>query len=191
MPGNFIAKASQHPWIAGESSPANIPPLPVGLTGKVLDLKYAYSDLKPVVGAPYRIEFDDGTVKEGKLDDKGEAKIENPPGPGKAFFGYDQRQAFAYPERPGNPVFGFKPSTPEEAQQALQRYTEAETEYMDDNYFPDEIAAIYSGEQDYDDLLEDYEYFEELAPEAHDDGTPGTHEEILLTGTEGQAGASA
>lgn len=156
----------------------------------MLELKYAYKDLKPVPGAPYVVLFDDGTQREGKLDDKGEAKIENPPGPGKAFFGYDQRDAFPYPERPPNPIFGFKPTSPEDAAQALERYAKAEAEFMEDNYFPDEVAAIYSGEEDYDDLLEDYEYDEDVAIEEMEDPTPGTHDEVPLDdGSDAEASA--
>src|SRR5690606_346846 len=96
VPGNFIVKASQHPFLAGEYKAAEIPALPVGLTPKVLELKYAYKDLKPVVDAPYLVLFDNGTQNAGTLDANGEAKIPNPPGPGKVFFGHDQRDAFPY-----------------------------------------------------------------------------------------------
>ncbi|GHH60499.1 hypothetical protein [[Pseudomonas] boreopolis] len=189
MPGNFIVKASQHPFLAGEYKAAEIPALPVGLTPKVLELKYAYKDLKPVVDAPYLVLFDNGTQNAGTLDANGEAKIPNPPGPGKVFFGYDQRDAFPYPERPANPILGFKPTSPEDAAQALERYAKAEADFMEDNYFPDEVAAIYSGGEDYDDLLSDYEYDSESVIEELDDATPGKHDEVMLDdhGTEGVA----
>ncbi|WP_434026405.1 hypothetical protein [[Pseudomonas] boreopolis] len=60
---------------------------------------------------------------------------------------------------------------------------------MEDNYFPDEVAAIYSGEEDYDDLLSDYEYDSESVIEELDDATPGKHDEVMLDdhGTEGVA----
>ncbi len=124
--------------------------------------------------------FDNGTSAEGELDAKAEARIANPPGLGKVFFGYDQREAFAYPQRPANPIFGFVPTSPEDAQQALERYAEAENEYMEDNYFPDEVAAIYSGEESYDDLVNAYDYFDELEESHAGDGTPGQHNEIVL-----------
>lgn len=181
MPGNFVVKASQQPFLAGAQYPAVLSALPQDRVRGVLDIKYAYADLKPVVNAPYRVVFEDGTQTEGTLDDNGEARIENPPGAGRVFFGYDQRDAFAYPERPRNPIFGFRPTTPEDAREALALYAGAD--YMADNYFPDEIAAIYSGEDDDDDLVDDYEYVDELATESHDhDDTPATHEEILLAG---------
>lgn len=192
MPGNFIVKASQHPFLPGESIPAAFPALPQGNIRGALDIRYAYSDMKPVVNAPFIVVYDNGTQVEGNLDDKGEARVENPPGPGRVFFGYDQRDAFAYPERPRNPIFGFRPTTPEDAREALEIYAKAEAEYMEDNYFPDEIAVIYSGDEGYDDLVEDYEYFDELAPDPHEhDDVPATHEEIVLSGNEGRPGTSA
>lgn len=192
MPGNFIVKASQHPFLVGESQPAALTALPQGLVRGTLDIKYAYADLKPVVNAPYRVLFENGTQLEGTLDEKGEAHIENPPGPGKVFFGYDQRDAFAYPQRPINPIFGFRPTSPEDAREALERYAKAEAEYMEDNYFPDEVDAHYNVDEDYDDLAEDYAYFQEFAPDPHDhDDSPGTHQEVVLTGNEGRAEPSA
>lgn len=191
MPGNFIVKASQQPFLAGESSVVALTALPQGLSKGVLDIKYAYDDLKPVVDAPYLVIFDDGTQQTGTLDDKGEATIVNPPGPGRVFFGYDQREPFAYHLPPENPIFGFRPSSPEDAAQALERYAEAEAAYMADNYFPDEIAAIYSGTSEYDDLTEDYEYAAEVVPEDHDHDDSGMHDEVLVTGNSTDHGDSA
>ncbi|KAF1012796.1 MAG: hypothetical protein GAK31_03876 [Stenotrophomonas maltophilia] len=190
-PGEFKVKAGEHPFMGGESSQPPLTALPLGLTPRALDLKYAYKDLKPVVGAPFRVMFDNGSSAEGKLDDKGEARIENPPGPGKVFFGYDQREAFAYPQRPANPIFGFVPTSPEDARQALERYAKAENEYMEDNYFPVEVAAIYSGEESYDDLVNAYDYFGELEEAHAGDGTPGEHREIVLDEQGKDAGESA
>ena len=140
-----------------------------------------------MVGAPFTVLFDNGTRAEGRLDEKGEAVIQNPPGPGKVMFGYDQREAFAYPLRPVNPIYGFVPTSVEDAKQALERYAQAEKEYMDDNYFPDEVAGIYSGEQPFEDLVSDYEYFGEVEEDVCSDATPGTHAEVLLD----EAGMSA
>lgn len=181
MPGTFIVKASQKPFIAGESRTPALDALPSGFTQRRLQLKYAYDDLKPVVGAPYRVEFADGTVRQGTLDARGEATVDNPPGPGRVHFGYDAREAFEPSPRPANPIRGFRPTSPEHARQALQQYAQAERAYLDDHYFPDEVAALYAGEADYDDLLADYEYAEEAhAPERADDTSPGQHAEVLL-----------
>ncbi len=179
-PGQFTVKASEHPFLGGGNDAAALLALPVGLTPKNLDLKYTYKDLKPVVGAPFTVLFDNGTRAEGRLDEKGEAVVQNPPGPGAVIFGYDQREVFAYPERPPNPIFGFVPTSAEDARQALERYAEAENEYMEDNYFPDEVTDIYSGDQQHEDLVNSYEYFDEVEPEVCGDGPEGTHAEVLL-----------
>lgn len=192
MPANFIIKASQHPFLEGQSNPAPLMSLPIGLQPKALELKYAYQDLKPVADAPYQVLFEDGTQHSGTLNAKGEAKINNPPSAGTVLFGYDQREAFAYPNRPANPILGFKPDSPEAAADALARYSQAEADFMEDNYFPDEVALIYSGEEAYDDLLEDYAYNGEVAIEEIDETTPGSHDEVMLDeqpelGAEGSA----
>ncbi|MFC7520276.1 hypothetical protein ACFQS6_08910 [Xanthomonas populi] len=167
--------------------------LPAGLTRKVLQLTYAYQDLKPVVGAPYLVLFDDGTQHEGMLDDKGQARIENPPGPSKVFFGYDQRAAFAYPKRPKNPPSSV--SSPPPPKMPSRRWSVTPTPRpstwktpISRTKSPPSIAAATT----YDDLADDYAYFDEFAPAAHDHhDTPGTHEEILLTGNEGQPATPA
>ncbi len=185
MPGTFIVKASQHPFLEGQVEHVVLPPLPAGRGTGVLEIEYTYEDLKPMVGAPYRIEFNDGTQIEGKLDDRGRARIENPPGTGAVYFGEDERPAFPYPERPTNPLYGFRPSTPEDAAQAIERYAAAEAEYMEDNYFPDEIAALYEGTMDYQDLLAQYQYAEEAEGRADEalqaEDEEAEHEEILLS----------
>ncbi|MCD9087191.1 type VI secretion system Vgr family protein [Stenotrophomonas sp. SY1] len=179
-PGEFKVKASEHPFQGGSKVEQPLFALPLGLAARALELKYAYKDLKPVVGAPYSVLFENGTRAEGVLDEKGEATVHNPPGPGKVFFGYDQREVFAYPSRPANPIYGFLPTSEEDARQALECYAKAEDEYMQDNYFPDEVAAIYSGEAEYGDLLNDYAYLDEVACSPSEGGTPGEHVEVLL-----------
>jgi type VI secretion system secreted protein VgrG len=145
-----------------------------------LTLEYTYADLKPVVGAPFRIIFDDGSQRQGQLDAEGKATIVNPPDAGTVYFGYDAREAFPLQERPANALYGFKPTSPEDAKRAIERYKAQEEAYMQDNYFPDEIQALVSG-VDYDDLVEDYEYDEEIAPQhEEEDDSPGTHQEVML-----------
>jgi type VI secretion system secreted protein VgrG len=81
-PGKFTVKASQHPFSAGESKKAELDTLPKRTAGEVLnilELNFHYSDLEAVRGAPYKVTFDDGTVKTGKLDKQGYAKIEGVP----------------------------------------------------------------------------------------------------------------
>jgi type VI secretion system secreted protein VgrG len=48
--------------------------------------------LTPVAGGAYRAVFSDGTSKDGTLDGKGFARLENiPPGPVQVYFGEDPR----------------------------------------------------------------------------------------------------
>lgn len=95
MPGNFVVKASQNPFIAGESSAVDIVALPTGLAGKQpnwIELNHHWPDLTPVAGAAYRVVFADGTVREGKLDVNGYARLEGvPASPAHVYFGEDPR----------------------------------------------------------------------------------------------------
>ncbi|SFP37381.1 type VI secretion system secreted protein VgrG [Geopseudomonas sagittaria] len=57
-----------------------------------LELNLHHDNLEPVPHAPYRVEFSDGSVREGKLDEKGFARLEDvPPGPSKIYYGEDPR----------------------------------------------------------------------------------------------------
>jgi hypothetical protein len=67
------------------------PPLPEPYEEKSGHLKLFYhdSDLNPIPRASYRVEFEDGTMREGVLDDNGEARLEDtPPGQADIYFGY-------------------------------------------------------------------------------------------------------
>lgn len=95
MPGNFIVRASQNPFIAGESNTAGMESLPVGLAGEQpnwMELNHHWPDLTPVAGAAYRVVFADGTVREGTLDGNGYAKLEGiPASAAQVYFGEDPR----------------------------------------------------------------------------------------------------
>ncbi|MBU1833780.1 MAG: type VI secretion system tip protein VgrG, partial [Gammaproteobacteria bacterium] len=57
-----------------------------------LELNLHYKNLEPVPGAAYRVEFADGSVREGVLDTDGFARLEDvPPGPAKVWYGEDPR----------------------------------------------------------------------------------------------------
>ncbi|TDN42344.1 DUF2345 domain-containing protein, partial [Azoarcus indigens] len=182
MPGEFIVKAGKHNFLAPQGDTTDLPSWVVSSfqMPRALNIRYAYSDLKPVVDAPYCIVFEDGSTKRGVLDGAGCAWIENPPAPSRIYFGFDQREAFAYNEPQVNPLHGVQITTPAEAHAALERYRKLESEYLADLYFPDEIKAI--ANVDYDDLVEDYQYEGEWSA-AQDDqaGEPdGSHEEIPI-----------
>ncbi|MBI0043240.1 DUF2345 domain-containing protein, partial [Gilliamella sp. B14448G12] len=67
------------------------PNLPVPFVDETGQLKIFYHDsnLNPIPRASYRVEFEDGSVREGILDDNGEVLLENTPtGYANVFFGY-------------------------------------------------------------------------------------------------------
>ncbi|WP_411389234.1 type VI secretion system Vgr family protein [Pseudomonas sp. MPB23] len=145
-----------------------------------LELHYTYDDLKPEVGALYRVDFEDGTQRTGKLDDQGTALIDNPPGAGVAYFGYDIRESFPTNKQTKNDVFGLLPNTPGEAEQTIERYRRQEEEHRQNTYFADEIEALEAGRLDYDDMIESYAYTEDPATEESDLVTAGEHEQVSL-----------
>ncbi|KPB90433.1 type VI secretion system Vgr family protein [Pseudomonas syringae group genomosp. 3] len=57
-----------------------------------LELNLHYDNLEPVPGASYRVDFADGSKREGVLDDDGFARLENvPQGPAKIYYGENPR----------------------------------------------------------------------------------------------------
>lgn len=57
-----------------------------------LELNLHYDNLEPVPGASYRVDFGDGSTREGVLDDDGFARLEDvPKGPAKVYYGEDPR----------------------------------------------------------------------------------------------------
>jgi type VI secretion system secreted protein VgrG len=184
MPVDFIVKAAKHSNVSGAAMSPQLANWTLGsLTlPRALELRYAYSDLKPVANAPYLIQFEDGSQQQGTLDAQGYARIDNPPAPGTVFFGFDQREAFPTQELPANPFFGQPAQSPEQAKEQLERYRQLDKEYLEDNYFPDEIEAL--ADSDYEDLSNDYLYDSELGDHDHDDddeGPSGDHQELTLT----------
>lgn len=74
-------------------TPTSLPVPFVDNTGQ-LKLFYHDSDLNPIPRVSYRVEFDDGSVREGILDDNGEALLEDTPlGHANVFFGYSTDDA--------------------------------------------------------------------------------------------------
>lgn len=84
--------------------------------------------LMPVGGAPYRVVFEDGTIKEGVLDASGHARIDGVPKlPAQVFYGESPAKPSARTEMPAN-VFSASSSTNEEAIASIERYLgEADT----------------------------------------------------------------
>ncbi|QIO10365.1 type VI secretion system Vgr family protein [Acinetobacter lanii] len=89
--GKFEVKAGQHIFQGGSKvQPKNIGLPLLGETQNWMELNYHYDDLSPVKGAPFKVFFEDGSYREGVLDDKGYAKLENvPKGKSEIFYGED------------------------------------------------------------------------------------------------------
>ena len=94
-PGAFTAKGAVKAFLGGGGEPASVPALPVGKIGETpddLELHYQYDDLSPVVGAPYKVTFDNGTVRQGTLDVNGYALLSAvPKGTYQVEYGEDSR----------------------------------------------------------------------------------------------------
>ena len=57
-----------------------------------LNLSLQHPDLTPAPGADYKVLFADGTLRTGKLDGQGKARLEGVPlGPARVYFGEDAR----------------------------------------------------------------------------------------------------
>ncbi|MDH5822483.1 hypothetical protein QFW77_05695 [Luteimonas sp. RD2P54] len=73
MPGNFIVKASQHPFLAGESRLVGVPSLP-DTRIKLFDEGFVLKDKatgEPLPNVPYRILLKDGSYMQGVTDKLG------------------------------------------------------------------------------------------------------------------------
>jgi type VI secretion system secreted protein VgrG len=79
-PGMVDFKASMKSWTGPKSDSPNLQNLPQQANLKnAIELIFHYDDLLPVPNAPYKVKFEDGTVREGKLDSNGHAVIESVP----------------------------------------------------------------------------------------------------------------
>jgi type VI secretion system secreted protein VgrG len=83
--------------------------LPVGKVGEQvnwIELRHTYEDLEPVMGATYKVTFDDGSVRSGTLDGSGFARMDGvKAGVASVEYGEDVRAWQPPPERK-NPDFG-------------------------------------------------------------------------------------
>jgi type VI secretion system secreted protein VgrG len=95
-PGNFQVKSSTHAFLGAGSNAAQLAALPVGLASEKpqdLELHYHYDDLTPVVGATFKVTFEDGTVREGQLDANGYKLLSGvPKGAYTVEYGEDSRE---------------------------------------------------------------------------------------------------
>jgi type VI secretion system VgrG family protein len=101
-PGKIEFKASMKELAGPMSATPTLPALPKAENiNQAIELNLHYSDLEPVLHAPYKITFADGTSRNGKLDAKGHVRLENvPPGEYHVEYGEDERPWKAPPLTP-------------------------------------------------------------------------------------------
>ncbi|WP_082551452.1 type VI secretion system Vgr family protein [Massilia sp. Root351] len=98
-PGTMSFKAAMKDLTGPSSASPELPALPhPDNIGNDIELRFQYDDLDGVPGAPFLVTFANGTVRKGKLDDKGHAQLKNvPPGDYTVEFGEDPRDWEAPP----------------------------------------------------------------------------------------------
>ncbi|HSW04163.1 type VI secretion system Vgr family protein [Aquabacterium sp.] len=110
-PGSVLYKASQKIFDAGGNVPFGFQRLsvPQDVAIKPIDLAlhYLHSDDVAVQGAPYVVEFADGSRRKGVLDSSGKAVLMDvPPGAAKVHYGEDARKGPVGQDEP-NPLLGW------------------------------------------------------------------------------------
>lgn len=150
---------------------------------KELELKYVYEDLKPVVQAPFKLIFTDGSSQEGILNADGFAKVAIPSDKAqpKVYYGFSSVDAKPDKEKNENPFKDNNVMSVTEAEQLIEQYNQQELDALLDDFFPDEIEEMLkTGDIEYDDHISDYE--EQLIPQQNDtdDEIADDLEEILL-----------
>lgn len=108
-PGTLEVRTSTHEFLGGGKQAPELPALPKGTLGvepNWIELRHTYEDLEPVKGATYKVTFDDGSVRQGKLDAQGFARIEGvKAGVASVEYGEDSRAWQPPPDRQ-NPDYG-------------------------------------------------------------------------------------
>lgn len=126
-PGQFSVQGGAHAFEAGGEQPASLQALPQGAASEAptfMELNLHDEWLAPIPGAPFRVVFSDGTVKEGVLDEHGHARLEGvPPGTAQVYYGEDPRPPEARTQLPANTLRAGS-ATNEQAIANLQRYME-------------------------------------------------------------------
>uniref|UniRef100_UPI002406736C DUF2345 domain-containing protein n=1 Tax=Acinetobacter beijerinckii TaxID=262668 RepID=UPI002406736C len=190
--GKFEVKAGQHLFMGGAKASAELPYLPVhGESAGFIELNYVYEDLKPVIQAPYKLIFSDGTSQEGILDANGYAKVSIPGDKtqSKVYYGFSLVEAKPDKEKVANPFKDRKVMSVAEAEQLIEQYNQQELATLLDEYFPDEIEDMIKGDDiEYDDHISDYEEHLIASENNAEDVLEDDAEEILLSSEDSTSG---
>ncbi|WP_151746302.1 DUF2345 domain-containing protein, partial [Acinetobacter soli] len=190
--GKAEFKAGQHVFVGGASISPNLPALAaLEQRPKELELKYIYDDLKPVVQAPYKLIFSDGTSQKGILDSNGYAKvsISGDKTQSKVYYGFSSVEAKPDKEKVANPFKDRKVMSVTEAEQLIEQYNQQELATLLDEYFPDEIEDMIKGDDiEYDDHISDYEEHLIASENNAEDVVEDDAEEILLSSEDSTSG---
>ena len=91
--GKVDLKASMKELAGPVSATPALPALPQASDlENSIEILFHYDDLAPIPGAAYKVTFENGTVREGKLDEKGHAILKGtPPGEYVVEYGDDPR----------------------------------------------------------------------------------------------------
>jgi type VI secretion system secreted protein VgrG len=94
-----------------------------------IELNLHWPDLEPAVNAPYYVVFANGAEKVGKLDEKGYARIDNPPDQEyEVWFGEDARKAKTEFDEPEHSNIEINAELTEDQKQAIQAAVDKFTE---------------------------------------------------------------
>ncbi|PLK50139.1 type VI secretion system Vgr family protein [Uliginosibacterium sp. TH139] len=134
-PGKFTIKGASTAFASGASVTAELEALPEGKLGsspEQIELHYHYDDLTPVKEAPYRVSFENGTVRQGTLDANGYALLNGVPKGGYTVeYGEDSRAWQAPPLPPDDATFA-KTDVQAQGRQAIEAMLEREPTQVDE-----------------------------------------------------------
>lgn len=104
----------------GEASPEALPEGKLGEAPREIELHYHYDDLSPVVSAPYKVTFENGSILQGTLDANGYRLLSGVPAGGYLVeYGEDARPWSAPPLLPDDTEFA-KPAVKDAGRQAIE-----------------------------------------------------------------------
>ena len=145
LPGLYSAPQSTHEFMAAGGAEPELPNLPSPEKAKHwIELNYRDVAAVPMTGAEYTVRFESGVTLKGKLDARGFARLDGVPyEPYTVKLGESTEAPKPRMQQEPNPFFGSgTPASAEEAARRLEAFSEMEMKALQDDLFPDEIAAM-------------------------------------------------